>query len=81
MLFLAISNTNIQFDAKSFIWKTYSAAKALSTTKRVKLIDKHQFAKAVLNKNSGPFIVHIVALEALNPVVYAFQVFLLAALQ
>ena len=33
MPFLFLSNANIQFDTKSFAWRSYSAVKALSTTK------------------------------------------------
>lgn len=33
------------------------------TSKRIKLIDKYNFVKAVLNENSETFIVYIAALE------------------
>ena len=65
MLFLALSNADIQFDTESFIWRSYIAAEALPTTKRVEYIDKHEFARAALDENSETFIVHIAALEAL----------------
>ena len=50
MSFLAINNADTQFDTESFTWKSYSAAKALPTTRRVKLIDKYDFAKAALDE-------------------------------
>ena len=33
MLFLALSNANIQFDTESFTWRSYHAAKALLTAR------------------------------------------------
>lgn len=63
ILFLTFSNTNIEFNAQSFIWRSYSTAKALSTTRQVELIDKPKFVKIVLNKNSEIFIVYVAALK------------------
>ena len=81
MPFLALSNADIQFDTESFTWRSYSAAEALPTTRRVELIDKHEFAKAALDENSETFVVHVAALEALEPAVHPSQAPLLAALQ
>ena len=60
--FIAFSNVDIQFDIKSFTWRSYSTAKALSTIRKVELIDKYDFTKAALNKNSKTFVVHVAAL-------------------
>ena len=81
MLFLAFSNADIQFDTESFTWRSYNAAEALSTTRRVELIDKHEFAKAALDENSETFVMHVAALEALEPAVHPSWAPLLAALQ
>ena len=81
MPFLAFSNANIQFDTECFIWRSYSTAKALPTTKRVDLIDKHKFTKAALDENSETFVVQVAVLEALEPVVHPSRAPLLAALQ
>ena len=43
MPFFTFSNANIQFVEKEPIWRSYTAAEALSTTKQVKLIDKKEF--------------------------------------
>ena len=43
--FLALSNADIQFAEKELTWRSYTAAEALPTTKRVELIDKKEFAK------------------------------------
>ena len=61
MPFLALSNTDIQFDTESFTWRSYSIAKALPTTRRVELIDKHDFIKGALDKNSEIFVVYVAA--------------------
>ena len=79
--FLASSNVDIQFYTETFTWRSYSAAEALPTTWLVELIDKHKFAKAVLNKISETFVIHVIALEALKPALYPSQALLLAALQ
>ena len=62
MPFLTFSNVDIQFDTKSFIQRSYSAAEALPTPRLVELIDQYDFAKAALNKNSETFVVHIATL-------------------
>ena len=64
MLFLAFSNANIQFAEKELIWRSYTAAEALATTKWVELINKKKFAKAALDEESETFVVYIAALEA-----------------
>ena len=45
MPFLTLSNADIQFVKKDLSWRSYTAVKALSTTKRIELIDKKVFAK------------------------------------
>lgn len=56
--FLSFSNTGIKLiKPKKLIKKIYTIIKALSTTNKVKLIDKKEFAQTVLNKNSKTFIV------------------------
>ena len=64
MPFLTLSNADIQFAAKELTWRSYTAAEALSTTKRVELIDKKEFAKAALDEESETFVMHVAALEA-----------------
>lgn len=38
--FLAFNNANIEFDAKSFIWKSYSIAKALPIARQIEQTNK-----------------------------------------
>ena len=69
MLFLTLSNADIQFVEKKLTWRSYITAKALPTTKRVKLINKKEFAKAVLDEKSETFVVHVASLN-LAPGIY-----------
>ena len=81
MPFLALSNVDILFDTESFTWRSYSAAEALPTTRRVKFINKHELAKAALDKNSEIFVMHVAAREALEPAIHPSRAPLLAALE
>lgn len=64
MFFLIFSDTNICFAKKELIWKSYITKKGLSITKRVELINKKKFAKAVLDENSETFVVYMLMLKA-----------------
>ena len=81
MSFLALSNADIQFNTESFTWRFYSIAEALSTTKWIELINKHEFVKSTLDKNSATFVVYIATLKALEPAIHFSQAPLLAVLQ
>ena len=65
MPFLTLSNADVQFVEKELTWRSYTTAEALLTTKRVELIDKKEFAKAALDKNSETFVIHV---ASLNPI-------------
>lgn len=69
MFFFSFSNISIQFDIKSFNYKTYIITKTLPIARLIKLIDKYKFAKTALDKNSETFIIYIVALESLKPAI------------
>ncbi len=62
MLFLALSNADLQFSAEKFTWRTYTAAETLPTTSQMELIDKRKFAKAAMHENCETFVVHMSAL-------------------
>ena len=64
MLFLVLSNANVKFAAQKRIWRSYTAAKTLSTTKQVELIDKKKLAGAALNEQLETFVVYVTALKA-----------------
>lgn len=83
MSFLILSNIDIQLRAKKLTWRSYTSAKALPTARGVEIIDKHKFAKAALDKNSETFVIHVPALEVLQPamLIHFSRAPLLAALQ
>lgn len=74
ILFLSLSNTNIDFGkAKQLIQRKYLAVKALPTTYQMELIDKKKFIKMVLDKNLKTFIEHIAALEIFEMAIHPSQ--------
>ncbi len=59
MLFLTLSNTNLQFVEKELKWKSYIIAEVLLNTKSMELIDKREFVATALDKNVETFVIHI----------------------
>ncbi len=67
MLFLSLSNANVKFaELEKFTWRSYILAGALPITSWVELINKREFAKTVLDKNSETFVIYVSALELLT---------------
>lgn len=62
MFFLHLFNANLWFTEKKFILKSYTTTKPLPITNKVELIDKKEFAKAALDKNSETFMIHIASI-------------------
>ena len=62
MSFLTFSKANIRFAERELVWRIYTVAEALLTTRRVEIIDKRKFAMVALNTNNKTFIVYIAAL-------------------
>lgn len=50
--FLIFNNIRILFTKKKLIWRSYTIVKALFTTKEIKLINKKEFAKVILDKGN-----------------------------
>lgn len=65
MPFLSFSNVKVKFVKKleKLIQISYGTTKALSTTNRVKLINKQRFTKQILNKKSKSFMIYITILK------------------
>ena len=63
MPFLTFSKIDVQFVGKGLTWRSYTTAKALSTTKRVKLLNKKEFAKGALDEESKTFVVYVAFLH------------------
>ena len=59
MLFLKISNIDVEFGKKTITWKSYIINKALQITNQVQLVDPKKFIIAALDADSETFIVHI----------------------
>ena len=66
MPFFTFSNIDIQFAKKGLTWRSYTTARVLSTTKQVELIDRKEFAKAALNKNSEIFVTQVIFLAPIS---------------
>ena len=47
--FLSLSGANVDFFGRELRWKTYTTEEAFSTTRRVELVGKKEFAAAVLD--------------------------------
>ena len=62
MLFLTLSKADVRFAKREFVWRTYTAAEALLTTKRVEIINKREFAAVALNRDDKIFVVYVAAL-------------------
>ena len=62
MLFFTFSKGDIWFIKRKLVWRTYIAAEALPTTRKVEIIDKKKFAVAALNADDKILLVHIASL-------------------
>lgn len=72
MLFLFLSHRDLEFDTKKLTFRSYITVKTLVITKKVELSNKYKFVKAVLNKNSKTFVIHVTALGSLEAVIPTF---------
>ena len=66
MPFLTLSKADVRFAERELVWRTYTAAEALPTTKKVETIDKRKFAAAALNADNETFVVHVAAIAELT---------------
>lgn len=65
MPFFSLSNVDIKFAKPGKLtWRSYITIEALLIINRVKLIDKRDFAKAVLDANLKTFVVYMAAVKA-----------------
>ena len=61
--FLTLSSVDIRFPERELAWRTYTAAEALPTTRRVEIIDKEEFAETVLGGDDEAYVVHVMAVS------------------
>ncbi len=63
MLFLTMSNADIDFQAQDLQWRSYITKDVFPTTRQVELIGKKEFAAAALDLKYETFVVHGVTLS------------------
>ncbi len=63
MLFLTMSNDDIDFQAWNLQWRPYITGNILPTTKRVELIGKKKFIALAFDSEYETFVVHVAALN------------------
>ncbi len=81
MPFLSLSYIDVQFaELGKLTWRSYIAAKALSTTSRVELIHKKEFAKTAMDENFETFVVYMSALDVAESSIYPFRAAQIAVL-
>ena len=59
ILFLILSGADVDFLGWELWWRTYTTEKALSTTKRIELVNKKEFAAATLDSEHKTYVVYV----------------------
>ncbi len=63
ILFLTINNAKVDFKTQDLQQRSYITTKIFSTIKKIKLIEKKEFATAVLDPNYKIFVLYVAALN------------------
>ena len=63
MFFLKISNADMLFGKKIFIWRFYTTNKAQSITKRMQIVNPKKFVIVAFNANSKRFVIYVAIRE------------------
>ena len=61
--FLTLSSADIDFSGRELRWRTYTIKEVLSTTRRVELVGKKEFAAAALDPEHETYVVHVASLS------------------
>ena len=64
MFFLILSSANVDFSGRELRWRIYTTKEVLSTTKRVELVGKKEFASAAFDPEHETYVVHVVSLSS-----------------
>ncbi len=64
MLFLTMSNVDVDFQAQDIEYRSYITGNVLPITRRVEFIEKKEFAVAAFDQKHETFIVRIAALSS-----------------
>ena len=70
MPFLILSSADVDFSGRELGWRTYTIKEALSTTRRVKLVEKNEFTAAALDSKHEINVVHIVSFSSTSLVAF-----------
>ena len=70
MLFLILSDADVDFSGWELWWRTYTTEEAFSTIRCVELVRKKEFAAAVLNPKHKTYVVHIPPLSSTPFIVF-----------
>lgn len=58
---MTFNNADVLFLEQKLIWRSYTAAQGLFTTKRIKFINKKKIAKVVLDENVEAFMIYVIS--------------------
>ena len=64
MPFHILSSANVNFPKRELWWRSYTIEEVFLTTKRVKLVEKKEFAAAALDLGHETFVVYVAFLES-----------------
>ena len=64
MLFLTLSNIDVDFSGWELRWRIYTTKEAVLTTKRIELVDKKEFAAAALDLEYETYVIHVASLSS-----------------
>lgn len=74
-----LSNVDVKFGTRRLNWRGDVDVEVMPMVKRVELIEKHEFIKTALNKNSYIFVLHVALLKKNR--VYFSKALLIVVLQ
>lgn len=63
MSFFTFSKANIRFAKKKLVWRAYSSVKTLFITQKIKIIDRKEFATAILIEKNKMFVINIATIS------------------
>lgn len=70
ILFLTLSNVQIDFNDWELRWKSYNSAEVLFTTCKVELVRKKEFTAAAFDPDGEAFVVHVTSIVNSDPIMY-----------
>ena len=64
ILFLTLNDADIDFLGRKLRWRTYTTKETFSTTRRIELVGKKEFAAIALDPESETFIIYVASLSS-----------------